>query len=367
MVCFNTAVSRDSIKHFVDALGDLNPLYRDREYAKKTKYGTLVAPPTIFFTIVYGHYPEFALPQFPTLYVGDTYEWFSPIAEGDEIDWRTTFPTDIQVKQTKKGGTTAFCYGTHEFVRHQGGIPLGKCEFRTVYLKMADAPWAQKKDNVSTAEIPEYTEEYIKKVYDAQDREVVWGAKPHYWEDVTVGEELAPVVRGPFTVSESAAWVKAASQYYFCSDRLHRFIHDTTGWGIWHPKLKVFLNFHENVFDSWGALAAQTDSYTPGGFGSQRTSWVAMMLTNWMGDEAFLWKLDTSHLRKGGYGNVFWTRGKVTSKHHEQDRYWVDLDCHMEDQTGETILKGSASVLLPSREGGVIYPSPQKAFGNFFG
>ena len=33
---FNREVTIDTIEHFVDGIGDLNPLYRDREYAKKT-------------------------------------------------------------------------------------------------------------------------------------------------------------------------------------------------------------------------------------------------------------------------------------------------------------------------------------------
>jgi hypothetical protein len=28
--CFNTQVTRDSIRHFVDGIGDINPLFRDR-------------------------------------------------------------------------------------------------------------------------------------------------------------------------------------------------------------------------------------------------------------------------------------------------------------------------------------------------
>ncbi len=34
----NREVSEDTIRIFVDGEGDLNPLFRDPEYAKKTKY-----------------------------------------------------------------------------------------------------------------------------------------------------------------------------------------------------------------------------------------------------------------------------------------------------------------------------------------
>ena len=358
-VCyFNTQVTRDSIKHFVDAIGDINPLYRDREYAKGTKYGCLIAPPTILYTIALAHYPEPLesppLVEYPPLYTGDDYEWYAPICEGDEIDWKTVFPTKIEMKQTKTAGATAFIYGRHEFSRHQGGIPLAACNFWVlVYDRNEFQYWpAEKKEKVSEIpKFPEYTEEYIKEVYAAQDRETVRGATPRFWEDVEVGEELTPVVRGPFTVDESVAWIIGSGEYFFCSDRLFRMIHDHTGWGEYHPELKVYLNFKHGTYE-----------FNPkgvGGWAAQRTTWVDMMLTNWVGDDGFVWKLRSEHRRRGGYGNVFWCRANVTRKYTENGHFCLDLEHRVEDQTSALILRGTASVLLPSREHGpVIYPTP---------
>ena len=41
----NTQATRDTIRHFCEGIGDMNPLYRDPEYAKKTKYQKIIAPP----------------------------------------------------------------------------------------------------------------------------------------------------------------------------------------------------------------------------------------------------------------------------------------------------------------------------------
>jgi len=39
-------MTKDGIAHWCDGIGDYrNPLYRDPNYAAKTKYGTIVAPP----------------------------------------------------------------------------------------------------------------------------------------------------------------------------------------------------------------------------------------------------------------------------------------------------------------------------------
>jgi len=41
-------VEKGAIRRYADAVGDNNPLYYDEEYAKKTKYGGIIAPPGFF-------------------------------------------------------------------------------------------------------------------------------------------------------------------------------------------------------------------------------------------------------------------------------------------------------------------------------
>ena len=41
----NKLACADLIRHYVDAIGDINPLWRSEEYAKSTKYGRIIAPP----------------------------------------------------------------------------------------------------------------------------------------------------------------------------------------------------------------------------------------------------------------------------------------------------------------------------------
>jgi hypothetical protein len=221
----------------------------------------------------YGQYPD--APGFPPLrnfsnpYAGDKYEWFRPICEGDEIDWKTTFPTDIQIKQTKRGGTTAFLYGKHDFSNHQGGIPIAGCKFTIALVK----DWGREVDG-GFPQKPVHTEEYIREVYIAQDKELVRGNEPRYWEDIKVGEKLTPVVRGPHTVMDTVSWIIGGiGEFYFCSNRLYRFINEHTGWGTYDPDLKVYRNFHEDLLDA---------NRSVGPMGSLRTSWIDMVLTNWM-------------------------------------------------------------------------------------
>ena len=42
---WRTEVTVDAIYHLALAIGDLSPLYVDEDYAKKSRWGTLLAPP----------------------------------------------------------------------------------------------------------------------------------------------------------------------------------------------------------------------------------------------------------------------------------------------------------------------------------
>jgi len=44
-------IEAGAIRHFVEALGDPNPLYTDAEYARQTRWGGIIAPPTFLCTI----------------------------------------------------------------------------------------------------------------------------------------------------------------------------------------------------------------------------------------------------------------------------------------------------------------------------
>jgi len=44
-------VDISSIRRYAQAISDLNPLYLDEEYAKKSEYGGIIAPPTFIFDV----------------------------------------------------------------------------------------------------------------------------------------------------------------------------------------------------------------------------------------------------------------------------------------------------------------------------
>ena len=55
----NYVVGQEKIKEYAIAIGDRNPLYTDPEFAKKSKYGTIIAPP--MFVVVFARDAMFNL------------------------------------------------------------------------------------------------------------------------------------------------------------------------------------------------------------------------------------------------------------------------------------------------------------------
>jgi acyl dehydratase len=94
-------------------------------------------------------------------------------------------------------------------------------------------------------------------------------------------------------------------------------------------------------------------------YGQMRTSWLMHLVTNWMGDDAWLWKLDCQSRAFNFMGDTTICSGKVTAKRVEGPHRLVELALAGTNQRGEVTAPGSATVILPSREAGpVMLPTP---------
>jgi len=106
------------IKRFAAAMGDHNPLYWDRQYAQKSPYGDIIAPPTLIFELTYdvggsidsekGLYQGLeAWAGFPTRLerAGNEYEIFQPAHPDDVITVKRKI-VDVTERQGKTGKWT---------------------------------------------------------------------------------------------------------------------------------------------------------------------------------------------------------------------------------------------------------------------
>jgi hypothetical protein len=186
----------------------------------------------------------------------------------------------------------------------------------------------------------------IQRGYDEETRR---GAKTLYWEDVTVGEELKPVIVGPLSVQDIFACYAAVTGHAVAFD-------------IEWERIKVNPDFHwlDPEVNAWTCSGichvcdskGHADIFTGGSavaFYFQIEWLLGRMLCNWMGDDGFVKMLSDRIPIIPILGDVLCQRGKVTNKYVKDGEYLVDLEVHCENLDGLVMMPGSATVRLPTR------------------
>jgi acyl dehydratase len=97
-------IERGAVRKFAEAVGDANPLWRDEEYARNTRYGGILAPPSFLCTAGAGFSGriEIELPLKRLLVVADELEFCQPIRVGEVITCNQRL-VDLQEREGKKG------------------------------------------------------------------------------------------------------------------------------------------------------------------------------------------------------------------------------------------------------------------------
>jgi len=354
-VGFNRQANIDTIMHFVDGIGDLNPIYRDEEYAKKTKYGCLIAPPCFLYSVWWAGTGLEMSSDLHGWYAGSEWEWFRPICEGDRIDWKSVQPSDVQLKRGKMAGDQIIVFHEDTFIR-KGGEVIAKHKGWNINARRDEA--REKGKYAELAEGHKYSVDDIKKIHEAQANEVIRGSEPRWWEDVQAGDELGPVVQGPMNMNETIVWLIGSGSLWNKSDRLSRIIREVHPDidGIYDTAMNIWLNVELPHLDH--KLAQEVGVPRAYDFGCERITFLSMLLTNWMGDDGFLWKLRAELRQFNLAGDTTWCKGKVTRKYMDGKKCCVHIECWGENQRGEISAPGTATIILPSREHGpVIYPA----------
>jgi acyl dehydratase len=123
-------VEEGAIQRYAQAIGDPNPLYNDPDYASKTKYGRLLAPPGFTGWAVKGGRPTEKLFAFLTragappriLDGGIDFEFIEPIGAGDVLT-ATTKIAKVAERETKLG-KTMFTTAEVTYVNQKGNTVL---------------------------------------------------------------------------------------------------------------------------------------------------------------------------------------------------------------------------------------------------
>lgn len=84
-------------------------------------------------------------------------------------------------------------------------------------------------------------------------------------------------------------------------------------------------------------------------FGPQRVCWLSQIVTDWMGDDGTLLKLNASIRHPNIVGDTNTVMGEVVKKTNVNGEHRVAIQVRNLNQSGLVTALGSAVVLLPSK------------------
>ena len=339
--------TRDNIRHYAHGIGDDNPLWCDPDYAAGTRFGGLIAPPSFLFAtsrIISGYVG--GLPGVHAMWAGADWTWHLPIRRNDEIRTEAWLKDLIEHKTRFAGRSVQQVY--HVNFYNQTGDLLAEADswcFRTD--RDAAREEGTKYTEVKSRPPQRYTEEELSRIYKMYHDEEVRGAAPRYWEDVTEGDALPPMVKGPMTVTGFIAYAQGWGGLYIRANKLAwKQIHAHSGLGI--PNRFGIPDCPERVHwePEFALIVGAPGAYD---YGPERCSWLTHHLTNWMGDAGFLRQASCKIRRHNPEGDTLFFSAKVVRKYVEGGRHLVEITQEARNQTDELSVLGSGVVELPVR------------------
>ncbi len=339
--------TRDNIRHYAHGIGDDNPLWCEPDYARGTRHGDVVAPPSFLFAasrIASGYVG--GLPGIHAMWAGADWTWRGPVRRNEEIHTES-YLKDLIERETRFSGR-AIQQVYHVDFYNRDGAPIAECDswcFRTERDTARER--GVKYDDLKRRGEKRYTEAELAEIHEAYAREEIRGARPRLFEDTEIGEKLPRMAKGPMTVTGFIAFAQGWGGLYIRANRL-----------AWkqarrHPGLGIPNRF--NIPDCpervhWEREFA-TEVGAPGAYdyGPERCSWMTHHLTDWMGDDGFLVSSSTKIRRHNPEGDTLFIEGEVTGKREEGGAGLVEIAHEGRNQDGELSILGTAVVRLPRR------------------
>ena len=137
-----------------------------------------------------------------------------------------------------------------------------------------------------------------------------------YYEDVTVGDKIAPLVKKP-TTSQLVMWAGAVGDY--------------------QP-----IHYDKDFAQSRGLSGVIVHGQLVGAF-------LGQLMTDWIGERGELRELSCSYKGMNYPGEAVTCKGEVTKRYIENGQHYVECSLWAENPKGEKTASGMAIVILSSK------------------
>jgi acyl dehydratase len=352
----NEVASSDSFRHYAYGYGDDNPLYCDPEVAQNSCWDGVIAPPTYPFSAgrmpavhwteseaaaMSGGDPLAGIGQYMC---GERWVFLQPVRPGDGLV-RQQALFDAQLKPSRLGGGVGALVSHRVAWESVEGSPV--C-FRFLDFWHADRDKSAKAGKNLDIEPARYTDDDLAEIEACYEGEPRRGTTPRTVASVVAGSTLGPLAKGPLTLTDMISHHVgvgfgvygggSTTLAYKTRQRIPKF-YDKNSFGAWDSVQRC--HWDGDYARSLGQPAAYD-------YGLMRTNWFVHLVTNWMGDPAWLWKLSVSIDSFGYLGDTHLVSGEVTSVDEITGQVVITL--RGVNQRGVTTCTGEAVVVLPSSD-----------------
>jgi hypothetical protein len=287
---------------------------------------------------------RWGLPGVHGFFAGNDWEFFRVLRPGDTINCVERV-LDVQERESRYSGRLVIQYVETIYTNQRDEIVARVVGWCTRHQRRAA------RERGKYADVPkrhQYTQEELEAIDQQVLNETARGGQPRYWEDTQIGEELTPIVRGPLSLQDVSAFLvgtgRSSAHGVLLREAMrhpnHFFRNPEAGGGLEYTGIG---HLRDSVAEAVGVPGAYD-------YGPQRVSWMGTLMTNWMGDDAFLKRLRVECRRFNVYGDTQWCKGKVVRKYVHNKVPLVDVEVWAENQRGEITAPGYATVVLPSRD-----------------
>lgn len=337
-----TELTPDAIRHYAYGIGDRNPLWVDPEYAagRGRRQG---APPSALLAMdkVFSGYVT-GLPGIHAMWAGADFVFERPLRAGDRLTGTATLK-ELRERPSRFAGRSFQQIYTVPFHDPDGTlVATGES-----YCFRTERDTARERGKYVPSRVtwtPDQIAEIAQRYRDEEARRR--GATPRHVEDVRVGDEVPAITKGPYTATTAIAfllgwgglYVRAHADAFALFDS-HPALGLPNEWGVPEPPERV--HWDENLARRVGVPGAYD-------YGPERASWMGHLVTDWMGDDAFLRRLSVQVRRHNMIGELVTCAGTV--REVDVPARTVVLDLTAVNQDGEESARGSAEVVLPARD-----------------
>ncbi|BBB01357.1 hypothetical protein RVR_8728 [Actinacidiphila reveromycinica] len=349
----NKLVTEDLIRHFADAIGDPNPIWRDPSYAAGTRWGGITAPPLFESCISFGSSfgGRLRVPGVHRLAAGNRHDYLKPFRPGDEFHIHDKY-LGFEEKEAPGKPYRMFIESVPRYFVNQRDETIAIATGRNIYMATPPSRRKKKREGGLYADkvrepLSQQQLDHIHEEFDAQlAGEHRRGAQTRYWEDVVEGEEIRPVVKGVYDVCDACARTVVSTYTYAFAIKWaamrghlqHHPVDPETG----EHRFRRDWHYDDHAAQLFGAPYANVG-------GIHNEMMLVHLVTDWMGDDGFVRTMDSQDRRMNFLGDATWVKGRVGRKYVQDGLHLVDLNVWAENQDGVLHTKSTVTVQLVSK------------------